>query len=217
MNPVVSNYSTLFDGTFIFLTVTSLILLALITFFMLYFVVKYNRKKHPLAQQLEGNLLLEIIWTVAPTVLVLIMFYYGWINFSYMRNAPEEALPVKVTGMQWSWQFEYKNGKQSNVLNVPLGKPVKLTLTSADVIHSLFIPAFRIKEDAVPGMKTHLWFNAGEIGSYDIYCTEYCGAGHSHMRSKVVVMSAADFDQWYGAAAPQGAVEKGLNLLQVKG
>src|SRR5208283_3492855 len=217
MNPIVSNYTLLFDGTFLFLTLTSIILLLLITFFMLYFVVKYNRKRHPLAQQTEGSLILEIIWTVAPTVLVLVMFYYGWVNFSYMRNAPEGALPVKVTGMQWSWQFEYKNGKQSDVLNVPLGKPVELIMTSADVIHSLYIPAFRIKEDAVPGMKTHLWFTASEIGSYDIFCTEYCGVGHSHMLSKVVVMTGEEFEKWYGSAAPQGAVERGLNLLQVKG
>ncbi|MBF0557669.1 MAG: cytochrome c oxidase subunit II [Nitrospirae bacterium] len=217
MKPGITNIVSAVDSTFLFITVTSVVLLVLVTFFMLYFVVKYNRKRHPQAEQIEGNLLLEIVWTVIPTVLVLLMFYYGWVNFSYMRNAPDDAMTVKVTGMMWSWQFEYKNGKQSNTLNVPLGKPVNLILSSADVIHSLYIPAFRIKEDAVPGLKTHLWFTPNEIGSYDIFCTEYCGTGHSHMLSKVVVMTGEDFEKWYGTAAPQGAKDRGLNLLQVKG
>lgn len=217
MIPGITNIVAVVDRTFLLITLTSVLLLLLVTFFMLYFVFKYNRKRHPHAEQIEGSLILEITWTVLPTVLVLVMFYYGWVNFSYMRNAPVDAMPVKVTGMMWSWHFEYMNGKQSDVLNVPAGKPVKLILTSADVIHSLYIPAFRIKEDAVPGMTTHLWFTANAGGPYDIFCTEYCGTGHSHMRSKVVVMTAGEFQKWYSSAQPQGAAEKGLNLLQAKG
>ncbi|HXW69733.1 MAG TPA: cytochrome c oxidase subunit II [Dissulfurispiraceae bacterium] len=213
----IANTATKIDSVFLFIVSCLVVLLVLVTFFMVFFVIRYSRKRNPNPEQIEGNVLLEIIWTVIPTVLVLVMFYAGWSDFSYIRNPPDNAMPVQVTGMQWSWQFEYKNGKQSNVLNVPLGKPVKLILTSADVIHSLFIPAFRIKEDAVPGLKTHLWFKADELGSFDIFCTEYCGTGHSHMLSKVVVMADNEFDKWYESAEAAGAKERGMNLLQVKG
>jgi cytochrome c oxidase subunit 2 len=100
---------------------------------------------------------------------------------------------------------------------VPLNKPVKLVLTSEDVIHSLYIPAFRIKEDCVPGMKTYLWFNADEVGTYDIFCTEYCGVGHSHMLSKVIVMPTAEYDKWYAASEAGGLTAEGKKLVQEKG
>jgi len=117
----------------------------------------------------------------------------------------------------WSWHFEYKNGKQSDELNVPVGKAVQLILTSGDVIHSLYIPAFRIKEDAVPGMKTHLWFKADRTGAYDIFCTEYCGTGHSHMITKLFVMSGEDFNKWYASAEAPEKKGRGMKLLQEKG
>jgi cytochrome c oxidase subunit 2 len=213
----ISNTAAKVDSAFFFIVGTSVVLLVLVTFFMVFFVIRYSRKRNPHAEQIEGNILLEIIWTVIPTLLVLAMFYMGWSNFSYIRNAPKDAMPVKATGMMWAWQFEYKNGKQSDVLHVPLGKAVRLVLTSTDVIHSLYIPAFRIKEDAVPGLKTHLWFKANEVGSYDIFCTEYCGTGHSHMRSKVVVMTDEEFNKWYLSVETPGEKEKGFKLLQVKG
>jgi len=217
MTSAISNTAAKVDSAFLFIVCSSVVLLVLVTFFMVFFVIRYSRKRNPHPDQIEGNVFLEIIWTVVPTVLVLVMFYVGWSDFSYIRNAPDDAMPVQVTGMMWAWQFEYKNGKQSDVLKVPLGKPVKLILTSADVIHSLYIPAFRIKEDAVPGLKTHLWFKANELGSYDIFCTEYCGTGHSHMRSKVVVMADNEFDKWYESAEAPGEKDKGLKLMQVKG
>jgi cytochrome c oxidase subunit 2 len=110
-------------------------------------------------------------------------------------------MPVKVTARQWSWLFEYPNGKQDSVLRVPLHKPVKLLLTSADVLHSLYIPAYRIKEDCVPGMNTYLWFQPDTPGSYDLFCTEYCGVAHADMITKVEVMPREDFDAWYTEAA----------------
>ncbi len=213
----ISNTASKIDLAFLYITGMSVALLVIITSFMVYSLVRYSVKRSPRAEQIEGNVGTEIILTIIPVILVLVMFYLGWTNFSYLRNAPKDAIPVNVTGMQWSWHFEYKNGKQNDVLNVPVGKPVELILTSADVIHSLYIPAFRIKEDAVPGMETHLWFKAGEIGSYDIFCTEYCGTGHSHMLSKVVVMAQDAFDKWYASAAPAGKGNMGLQLLQDKG
>jgi cytochrome c oxidase subunit 2 len=164
---------------------------------MIYFVVRYSRKRHPLPEDVKDNVPLEIIWTVIPTLLVLAMFYVGWKGFQYMRTAPPDAMLIKVTAREWSWTFNYANGRESAVLKVPVREPVKLLITSVDVLHSLYIPAFRIKEDAVPGRETHLWFLPDEVGSYDLFCTEYCGAGHSAMITKVEVMPAKDFIAWY--------------------
>jgi cytochrome c oxidase subunit 2 len=208
------------DSIFFFITGICLTLLAGVTGAMLYFVVRYSRKRNPVPEDIADNLPLEIIWTVLPTLLVLIIFWVGWEGFQYMRSAPPDSMAVKATGRMWTWSFEYENGKQSDVLKVPLRRPVKLAITSADVLHSLFIPAFRIKEDAVPGMETHLWFLPDEIGSYDLFCTEYCGPGHSGMITKVEVLSQKDFDQWYRETEEAGAeqhVPEGAELIQAKG
>jgi cytochrome c oxidase subunit 2 len=145
------------------------------------------------------------------------MFYFGWVDFSYIRNPPENAMEVGVTARQWAWDFKYANGKESDTLRVPVGRPVKLVMTSLDVIHCLFIPAFRIKEDCVPGLTTHLWFNASERGTYELFCSEYCGVEHSHMRSRVVALNPEEFDAWYGAAEDKGPADGGLKLLKEKG
>jgi cytochrome c oxidase subunit 2 len=162
-------------------------------------------------------MLLEVAWTVIPTILVILMFYFGWVDFDYIRNPPKDAMTVNVTARQWSWLFDYENGRRSDMLRVPAGKPVRLVMTSADVLHCLYIPAYRIKEDCVPGMKTHLWFTANAAGSYDIFCTEYCGVGHSHMRSQVVVMTPDDFEKWVNAAPPTLVADLGPMILQAKG
>ena len=116
-----------------------------------------------------------------------------------------------------SWTFKYQDGRQTDALRVPVGRPVKLVMTSEDVIHSLFIPAYRIKEDCVPGLTTHLWFNADQTGTFDIFCTEYCGLGHSHMRAKLIAMPAADFAAWYETKEEAEGTNKGLELLGTKG
>jgi cytochrome c oxidase subunit 2 len=212
-----SNTSGKIEVSFLILTGISVLFLVFVTFFIIFFLIKYNKKRHPQAEEVGESLLLEIVWTVIPTALVLALFYFGWKDFDYIRNPPKNAMPVTVIGRQWSWLFEYENGKESDVLRVPLGKPIKLILTSKDVIHSFFVPAFQIKEDCVPGMETHLWFTVNEAGSYDIFCTEYCGVGHSHMRSKVVAMREREFAAWYGKAAAQKPQERGLKLLLAKG
>jgi cytochrome c oxidase subunit 2 len=201
------------DDTFFFILGISLTLLALNTGVMLYFVFRYSRKRHPQAEEVKENVPLEILWTVIPTILVLAIFFVGWKGFQYMRTVPPDAMPVKVTARQWSWLFEYENGKQDSVLRVPVRKPMKLLITSADVLHSLYIPAYRIKEDCVPGRQTYLWFLPDEVGSYDLFCTEYCGVGHSAMITKVEVKTEKDFDEWYkrearAAKAPEQPVMK---------
>jgi cytochrome c oxidase subunit 2 len=191
------NMSNPADDTFFFILGISLTLLVLNTGAMIYFVVRYSKKRHPRAEEVKESMPLEITWTVIPTLLVLAIFFVGWKGFQYMRTAPPDAMVVKVTARQWSWTFDYENGKETTVLKVPVRKPIKLLITSTDVLHSLYIPAYRIKEDAVPGRETHLWFLPDELGSYDLFCTEYCGVGHSDMISKVEVMSEKDFNAWY--------------------
>jgi cytochrome c oxidase subunit 2 len=212
-----SNTAGRVDSAFLFVVVCCVILLAIVTACMVWFLVRYNRKRHPRPEHVKENMLLEIAWTVLPTVLVIFMFYFGWVDFEYIRNPPKDAMTVHVTARQWSWLFTYDNGKQSDELYVPDGKPVRLVMTSLDVLHCLFIPAFRIKEDCVPGMKTHLWFTAREIGTYEVFCTEYCGVGHSHMRSKVVVLTPAAFGNWLSAAESTALADVGPKLLRSKG
>jgi cytochrome c oxidase subunit 2 len=191
------------DRTFLFIVGIAVAFLAIVTALMIYFVIKYSRKRNPQATEIEGNTFLEIVWTVVPTALVIAMFYYGWIGFKTMREVPKNAMTVKVTAQMWLWRFEYANGTQTDVLNVPVGNPVKLELSSLDVVHSLYIPAFRVKEDAVPGADNYMWFQADEEGTYDIFCAEYCGAEHSSMISKVVAMPLEQFREWYNSQGAQ--------------
>lgn len=167
-----------------------------ITALMVYFIIKYNKKRNPKPTQIKDNMLLETTWTIVPLILVLLMFYYGYIYFLPLRKVPKDAMVVKTTGMMWKWIFEYPNGKQSNELIVPLNKPVKLNLISKDVIHGLFIPAYRLKEDVVPGKNNYTWFIPQKLGNYDIFCSYYCGVQHSFMSSLVKVVPEDEFNKW---------------------
>lgn len=214
------NLSSSVDSVFLFIVGISLVLLVGITGTMIWFAVRYRRSKHPRAENIEGNLALEIAWTVLPTLLVLAIFWVGWKGFVFMRTVPEDAMLVKVTARMWSWHFTYENGASGDVLKLPVNRPVKLSITSADVLHSLSIPAFRVKEDAVPGRENYLWFQPDVTGTYDLFCTEYCGTGHSAMVTTVVVMPEQDFDSWYRAAQSQagdGSVPDGAKLFAEKG
>jgi cytochrome c oxidase subunit 2 len=196
------SYSGDVDRIFLFIVGISVVLLAFVTILMIYFTVRYSRKRHPEAVDIEGNTLLEVIWTAVPTALVIAMFYYGWIGFKTMRNVPDNAMTVNVTGQMWFWSYEYSNGRNTDSLFVPVGVPVKLEIGSLDVIHSFYMPAFRVKEDAVPGAETYLWFAAENVGDFDVFCAEYCGTGHSSMNSKVIVMPEDEFRRWYNAWTP---------------
>jgi cytochrome c oxidase subunit 2 len=205
------------DSAFFFIVVSSGALLLLVTAIMIVFVLRYGRRRRPHPQPVKDSVPLEIVWTAVPLALVLVMFYFGYVDFEFIRNPPAGAMPVEVTARQWSWLFRYANGREDDVLRVPVGRPVAMTMTSLDVIHCLYVPAFRIKEDCVPGFKTHLWFEADEAGTYEIFCSEYCGVGHSHMRSQVLAMAAADFDAWLAAPEETGAQAAGLKVLKSKG
>ncbi len=189
----------------ILVLVISVVLLVLVTFFMIYFAIKYRASKNPESKEVKESLLLEITWTVIPTILVFIIFYVGWENFISMRKTPDNAMPVKVVARMWSWSFQYENGLKSDLLRIPVGRPVRLTITSTDVIHSLFIPDLKLKEDAVPGLETSMWIFSKEPGEYDILCAEYCGQRHSYMSSKVIAMEPDEFNMWYASVDKKAA------------
>lgn len=209
-----SNFVQGVDLTFIIILGISVFFLVSITTVMIYFVIRYSRKRNPKATNIAGNNTLEIAWTVIPLILVLVMFYFGWLGFRPMRNVPEGAIQVKAIGQMWSWIFEYENGKKSAELIVPLNKPVKLNLFSRDVIHSLYIPAFRIKEDVVPGKNNYMWFTAQQEGEYDIFCAEYCGTRHSYMLSKVRVLPEAEYNSWLAKSDIPAGEHPGLTLMK---
>lgn len=195
----VSNFVSSVDGVFLFTLIVSVFFLVLITVLMIFFVIKYSRKRNPKGKNIHGNIGLEIIWTAIPTILVLIMFWYGWQGYLETVDVPEDAIPVNVTARMWQWSFEYEDGRQTDTLYVPVNLPVKLILHSNDVNHSFFIPAFRLKKDVFPNRERVAWFRAEKTGEYDIACAEYCGLNHSYMYSKIIVMSEEDFKSWkYG-------------------
>ena len=186
------------DTTFIFIVAVSFLLLLIVTITMIYFVVKYNKKRNPVADSsVSHNTRLEILWTSIPTVLVLVMFFFGYSGFKNMRNAPADAMTVKVTGRMWQWSFEYENEKKSDTLFVPVNKPIKMEITSLDVNHSFYLPDFRVKEDAVPGRINHLWFMPTEVRTYIIECAQYCGLSHSYMLSTISALPQEKFNEWY--------------------
>ena len=228
-----SNLAGKVDEVFLYITALAVAFLVFITAVMIYFVIKYNRAKGPKAEDIEGHVWLELAWTGIPLVLFLSMFYFGWTNYRYMRSVPRDALVVKVIARQWAWAFVYPNGKQTSQLFLAIDRPVKLELESADVVHGFFIPAFRVKQDVVPGKKNYTWFSPTQLGSYDIECTVICGVSHSYMLSKANVLPEAIFKEWYfgdaaepqkvvGSAAPgagpaEGDPERGAALARGKG
>jgi len=185
------------DSVFLLAFVLAVAALIVITFLMVYFVVRYSRKRNPEATDVEGHPWLEIGWTVITLVLFLVIFYYGWTNFRYMRNPPRDAMVVEVTARQWAWSFKYPNGRQTEEMYVALDRPVKVELHSQDVLHGFYIPAFRVKADVVPGKTNFLWFMPTLLGTFDVQCTVMCGLHHSYMLSKVHVLTEEDFKAWY--------------------
>ncbi|KAA3616583.1 MAG: cytochrome c oxidase subunit II [Calditrichaeota bacterium] len=204
-----SSFASLVDDAFFFILIISIIFFVGIVATMLFFVVRYHHTRNKKVANIEGNLTLEIVWTVIPTLLVMGMFYYGFIGYDTMRNVPDDAMEITVTGRKWSWTFTYENGFQATTLTVPKGRAVKANIESEDVIHSFYIPAFRVKQDAVPGRDTYLWFRATETGTFDILCTEFCGDRHAYMLSTVEVMSESDYNTWYAGTSGEQITEGG--------
>ncbi len=169
-------------------------------------VIRYRRSvERQVFPTWEGMLWLEVGWAIPPLLIVLAMFTWGARVFMTMQTPPPDALQVYVVGKQWMWKAQHIEGRREiNELHVPVGRPVRLTLTSEDVIHSFFIPAFRVKMDAVPGRYTSMWFEATKPGTYHLFCAEYCGSEHSRMVGRVIAMEPAEFQRWLsgGTGAP---------------
>lgn len=196
MSTAPSLHTETVDFVMLYIVSIAVILLLGVTITMIYFVIKYNRQKGHKPVDVHGNVWLEIIWVIIPTMLALSMFYFGYTGFKEIRIVPKDAFVVKVTAKMWKWEFKYPNNKITDTLYVPVDKPIKLEMTSVDVNHSFYIPAFRIKEDAIYGRTTYLAFTPNKIGDYDVACAEYCGLGHSMMYTKIKVLSREDFDRW---------------------
>ncbi len=186
------------DSLYGFLIITSLISFVLLIGGMIWFAFKYKRRTdNDSTPNIHGNTALEFLWSFIPFVIFMIVFVWGIIIHKDMRNMPKDAFEIQVTGYQWGWKFDYKSGVQTNgEFAVPVGVPVKLIMKSDEVLHSFFIPAFRIKQDVVPGIYTSLWFNARTPGDYQVFCTEYCGTSHSNMLATLKVMAPNDFENW---------------------
>jgi cytochrome c oxidase subunit 2 len=190
------------DGLFLFVTTVSLILLVGVTAAILYFVYRY-RRQHPGERPapVEESRALEVSWIVIPTILVLLVFNWGFKSYVKMHVTPSGAYEIQVRAQQWNFLFEYPNGVTSDTLYVPRGEEVKMRMSSTDVLHGFFIPAFRVKYDILPNRYTSVWFEATKKGDYDLFCTEYCGTGHSDMDKVVRVVSRQRFQEWLENAA----------------
>ncbi|MBY0452559.1 MAG: cytochrome c oxidase subunit II, partial [Bdellovibrionaceae bacterium] len=176
------------DNLYGFLIIVSFISCAILIGGMIYFAVKYKRRSaNEKTPYISHDTRLEVLWSVVPLIIFLFVFAWGWKIYHDMRVMPKNALEIQVTGKQWAWTAEYKNGVRSTEVYAPVNKDVKLILASEDVIHSFFVPSFRIKQDAVPGRYTTLWFNATKLGEFHVFCTEYCGTSHSAMLTKLKI------------------------------
>jgi cytochrome c oxidase subunit 2 len=190
------------DRVFYLILIVCTVFYALVIGLMALFVIRYrSRPRAATAVTASHNTLLEITWTVIPLGIVAVIFWQGFQAYMDMRTAPAGCYEIRVTGQQWSWLFAYPNGHVDENLHVPVDEPVRLTMTSKDVIHSLWIPDFRVKMDLVPGRYTSTWFRAVRPGTYTLLCAEYCGDQHSDMLSSVVVHPTGEFEEWLKDAA----------------
>jgi len=196
MVPFTGSHPDAVDSIMLYIVGISVILLVGITLTMIFFVFKYHRKKNLEPKNIHGSVLLESIWIIIPTIIALSMFFYGYQGYKFGKDIPEDANYVAVVAKTWDWDFIYENGFNSDTLFVPLNKTIVLQMKSLDVTHSLFIPAFRIKQDVYQGKVTQLVFKTENIGKYDIACAEYCGLNHSQMYTQVVILEESDFNNW---------------------
>lgn len=194
----VSTVAAEVDWLFYFILWISVFFTVLIGVLLVLFAVKYRHTgaEREAAAHAGHSTALEITWTVIPTIIVLVIFYYGFRGYLNMSTPPNTAYTIDVSAYAWGWNFTYPNGLTVADLHIPKDVPVRLVLSSQDVIHSLYLPHFRLKKDAVPGRLNAFWVQANTVGEFDLFCTEYCGTNHSKMLAKVVVQDVTDFNRW---------------------
>lgn len=194
-----STFAGQVDGLYLTLVGLSLIFGGVLPFIILFLMVRYHRSNKAVDRlnQVHSNLPLELAWSGIPLLMVMGIFFWGAFIYVHMRTPPPQTLEIYVIGKQWMWHIQHANGKrENNELHVPINRPVRLIMTSQDVIHSFYIPAFRIKQDVLPGRYTSMWFEATQTGEYHLFCAEYCGAEHALMIGRVVALTPADYERW---------------------
>lgn len=211
--PAASLIGAQIDSAFWVIAVICAVLFVSIISLMAYFAVRYRRKRNEAPVDIEGHKGLETAFVATSVVIVLVMFYVGWRGYKALFDGmPESLFTIKATARQWSWSFEYPNKAVSDRLYIPAGSPVRVDLVSTDILHSFYIPAFRVKQDVVPGRTRSVWFQSDRPGEYDLFCAEYCGTGHSMMISTAVVMEPAEFASWLEAGGKKKAGEEAGRL-----
>ena len=185
------------DALYIFLIIVSGLMTLLIFTAVLYFAARYRHRRGVLAEQIEGSTPLELTWSIIPLGVFVVIFVWGAAVYFQERTPPRDSTEIYVVAKQWMWKLEHAEGQREiNELHVPVGRDVKMIMTSQDVIHSFYIPAFRIKQDVLPGRYTVAWFRATKPGTYHLFCAEYCGTQHSGMIGSIVVMPPAQYEAW---------------------
>jgi cytochrome c oxidase subunit 2 len=204
------------DLLYLFIIAVTAFFGILVTIVVIWFAVKY-RTNDPLkvGERIHGSIPLELAWSIIPFVISLVIFWWSADVFFQLQRPPDQTLDIYATGKRWMWKFQHLDGQNEiNELHVPLGRPVKVTFTSEDVLHSLFFPDFRIKADAIPGRYSSVWFTATALGDYHLFCAEYCGTKHSGMVGRVVVMEPSAYQAWLsGSVAGQSLAARGERLF----
>ena len=205
--PAASTAAPQVDALFWFLMATSAFFAVLIAALVITFAVRFRRRSEDeVPAPNHGSLLLEIGWTIVPLGLAMVMFLWGAVVYFDLSTPPPDSEEIYAVGKQWMWKFQHPNGRREiNELHVPVGRPIKVLVSSEDVIHSFYVPAFRVKMDAVPGRYQYAWFEATKPGRYHLFCAEFCGTEHSRMVGSVIVMEPADYQAWLAAAPAPGA------------
>jgi len=207
------------DALYFFLVAVTAFFSLLIAALIVFFSIRYRHERHPVPHQIEGSTALELTWTLIPLGIAMVIFVWGAAVYFYQTRPPRGAMEIYAIGKQWMWKFQHVEGQREiNQLHVPVGRDVKMVMTSQDVIHSFFVPAFRVKADVLPGRYTQTWFRATTPGRYHLFCTEYCGTQHSGMIGEVVVMEPAAYEAWLAGGSGEGSLaSNGQKLFQELG
>ncbi|NUR53625.1 MAG: cytochrome c oxidase subunit II [Acidobacteria bacterium] len=205
------------DAVYFFLVAVAGFFGLLIALLVVAFAVKFHRKREDqVGYAIHGSIALELLWTIIPLGITMVMFVWGAQLFFHLTRPPKGAMEIYVVGKQWMWKVQHMDGaREINELHVPVGRPVKLIMGSEDVIHSFFIPDFRVKADVIPGRYNTMWFTASQPGRYHIFCTQYCGTKHSAMIGWVTAMAPAEYQAWLGGGSASGSMaDAGAKLFQ---
>jgi cytochrome c oxidase subunit II len=211
-----STYAGEVDALYFYLCIVSAFFTLLIFCMVVYFSLRYRRRDDSIPPQYLGSVKLELLWSAIPLAFALSFFFWGARLIFKQYQPPDQALDVYVIGKQWMWKLQHPNGvREINSLHVPIGRPVRVTVSSQDVIHSFYIPAMRIKQDVVPGRYSKIWFQASKAGVYHLFCAEYCGTEHSRMIGTVTVMQPSDYEAWLaGRVGDVPPVTSGAELFR---